>query len=643
MNSPTKRESRNSRGSLPLPPSLSAVSTVSPASSQQPSSPRLPGPASSSSPTSAQFPLQALHTPPMLSSTTHAGGIQPSSSFFRPARPVQQQQYSPQPSIHTDTETPDQYPLAPLNSSAAPQDQKRLSLANSSIDDQDPVTDTTEDPHSSQFTTLKRIKQSREPLLPIGGTISARRPSVSATTSASPFSSPKKPTAGRVRTSLDRVFGLSFPNRMSFDSIRNRTNAPFDEERAERPLTPTKTPEHLFSDSPIRFFNGPTPSSHSHSPAPSHTSSPSPAPSTHVPPSFIATPPTPTPATRHPLAYTPALKPNSSKPFRKYSFHPSRNRFFLSGRLLTGGDTPYAFLASLCLVFGLAGLWFSTTCVFWWHHSAGSKAIVIIGAYLAALVLSTMFATATTDPGILPRNLDTDPPYPATSPSDGGVRAPMPRDLRVRQDVVRVKYCPTCKTYRPPRSSHCKMCDNCVDGCDHHCQWVNNCIGRRNYTTFFSLLCAATTTLLLIIITSAIHLWLLTTVPTASGQNLNFRHALSDRKGIGSAVAFCLSIAVIWPVGALLAYHARLLVLNVTTIEQIRNQAHKSIEFPGASKPPNPFSHGARRRNFVSVLCRPQGFSWLDAHAVVTQDLREVNPGMHGVGAGAAGDRDGDD
>lgn len=42
---------------------------------------------------------------------------------------------------------------------------------------------------------------------------------------------------------------------------------------------------------------------------------------------------------------------------------------------------------------------------------------------------------ATTDPGILPRNLDPDPPYPAASPSDGSVRAPMPRDLKVRTDV----------------------------------------------------------------------------------------------------------------------------------------------------------------------------------------------------------------
>jgi palmitoyltransferase ZDHHC9/14/18 len=39
------------------------------------------------------------------------------------------------------------------------------------------------------------------------------------------------------------------------------------------------------------------------------------------------------------------------------------------------------------------------------------------------------------DPGILPRNLDPDPPYSSTSLSDGVVRGPMPRDLKVRSDV----------------------------------------------------------------------------------------------------------------------------------------------------------------------------------------------------------------
>ncbi|CAE6471760.1 unnamed protein product, partial [Rhizoctonia solani] len=142
---------------------------------------------------------------------------------------------------------------------------------------------------------------------------------------------------------------------------------------------------------------------------------------------------------------------------------------------------PYPFVFSVLLVLGTAGTWMGTTCVWWWKNM--SPALAGAGAWLVLLVVVSMAKTAFTDPGIVPRNLD---PTPAMD--DDGI--PYVRDLYVRGIPVRVKYCITCKTYRPLRSSHCRICDNCVDGCDHHCQWVNNCVGRRNYSTFITFLIA---------------------------------------------------------------------------------------------------------------------------------------------------------
>ncbi|KZV63448.1 zf-DHHC-domain-containing protein [Peniophora sp. CONT] len=331
----------------------------------------------------------------------------------------------------------------------------------------------------------------------------------------------------------------------------------------------------------------------------------------------------------HPLNRTPKTTGDGGRLVRNYELHPSKNKYAFRGRLLIGGDKPYAFIFTLTILLGLGGTWFATTCRWWWTNL--SPALAGVGIYIFLLCISLFAVTSFSDPGILPRELDLDPPYPAETPGSEG-RQPYPREVKVRAGNIRVKWCTTCKTYRPPRSSHCRLCDNCVDGCDHHCQWVNNCVGRRNYTTFFALITSGTLTLIMVIVSSAIHLYLL-----AQRNSWSFAHAL--RTGAGSAVCFSLAIILIFPVSALLFYHVRLLLLNITTIEQIRVTAHKRL-VPNAAAPPNPFSHGGWRRNLAAVLCRPPGMSWIDLPGVATEDRRAINPAYAGAEDGWVGGRE---
>ena len=81
--------------------------------------------------------------------------------------------------------------------------------------------------------------------------------------------------------------------------------------------------------------------------------------------------------------------------------------------------------------------------------------------------LGCIFRTACSDPGILPRATPDEIRYLDRSTSNNGTETvALPgRVLDVTMidgPTIRLKYCATCQLFRPPRVSHCSLCDACI-------------------------------------------------------------------------------------------------------------------------------------------------------------------------------------
>ncbi|OAF64983.1 hypothetical protein A3Q56_07305 [Intoshia linei] len=177
-----------------------------------------------------------------------------------------------------------------------------------------------------------------------------------------------------------------------------------------------------------------------------------------------------------------------------------------------------------------------------------------------------------------------NPGYYYSAPADELInddfKSPLYLHRKINKIVVLLKWCETCKFYRPPRVSHCSTCHHCVERFDHHCPWINNCVGRRNYRHFFLLLATITVHSICCIIQNIIYIQ---TLLRSKGFQLDY---------IGPIITLILTTIFSIPVYALLFFHIYLISCGYTTNEKLLKKYKKN----------NPFSKSIYL-NWVEQIC----------------------------------------
>ncbi|CAF2789479.1 unnamed protein product [Rotaria sp. Silwood2] len=211
------------------------------------------------------------------------------------------------------------------------------------------------------------------------------------------------------------------------------------------------------------------------------------------------------------------------------------------------------------LLIVLSTLYFIFICP--WIKTELSILIPIIQGIILLFVINNFILAINTDPGRYSR---------APPDENDDSETTFHKTVEIHGTQCRMKWCQTCGFYRPPRCSHCSVCDFCIDTFDHHCPWLNNCVGRRNYHYFICYL-----------LSLLVHMFVV--LSFCIYYILKNRSNIGDLSSIICCILMVLIILLTIPIGGLTSFHIMLIIRGRTTNEQVTGKFKSNI---------NPFDYG---------------------------------------------------
>lgn len=290
---------------------------------------------------------------------------------------------------------------------------------------------------------------------------------------------------------------------------------------------------------------------------------------------------------------------------RLYQTWYGKNKFYCSGKLISGPDRS-SFYATVGLICIPSILWFIFVGRSIWQQI--SPVLLFLGILIEIFDLCCLFIAGFIDPGIIPRNKRNKElleAYLERVKDPYLQKIPDKKEIDFAGNQISIKYCLTCNIFRPPRSSHCSICDNCVDSFDHHCPWVGNCIGRRNYRFFFFFLFSTCILCCYMFGVSLAVQILVAKSSDSSGVDAAFD---SITKSPATAAMILFSFMIFCSVSGLGGFHVYLTSTGKTTNEDIKERYKKNS---------NPYDQGFIG-NWLFVMCSPWNSSFIDPTQIVS-------------------------
>ncbi|XP_065680732.1 palmitoyltransferase ZDHHC14 isoform X2 [Hydra vulgaris] len=276
---------------------------------------------------------------------------------------------------------------------------------------------------------------------------------------------------------------------------------------------------------------------------------------------------------------------------RNYEDFEGRNKFYCNGLIIMSNSNCAFLITFISIIF--------TSTLFFYHDARyfcdnSFFAIPIVGGWLFMFVIVMLLWTSFSDPA------------PVIVPSEPGppVYVPPQRqlDVTIKGKEFLFKYCFICKIFRPPRTTHCSICDNCVECFDHHCKMVGNCIGKRNYRYFYLFVVSLFFLCIYVFVGAVTHLVL------RCIEMKSFFEALNENPT--SAIVTFICFITFWPIAALAGFHSYSITGKMVS-----------------SRGENPYYAGSVFNNCFKVICGPAYPSLIRRRETVSAPLVSTSYG----------------